>query len=128
MENKQLGQLGTVKSFGIIVSSDLNSDLDLTVPVGCARSVNPHLTPWDWSNFLGSRPLISNGPWRFECSTSKKKDNTRSSQHRNKNTRLSTLTFVENWARNQSGQRAKFPSDRHQLCPAFQPLKRSRRA
>ena len=29
--------------------------------------------PWDWSNFLGSRPLISNGPWRFECSTSKKK-------------------------------------------------------
>ena len=73
MENKQLGQLGTVKSFGIIVSSDLNSDLDLTVPVGCARSVNPHLTPCDWSNFLGSRPLISNGPWRFECSTSKKK-------------------------------------------------------
>ena len=39
MENKQLG---TVKSFGIIVSSDLNSGLDLTVPVGCARSVNPH--------------------------------------------------------------------------------------
>ena len=29
--------------------------------------------PWDSSNFLGSRPLISNGPWRFECSTSKKK-------------------------------------------------------
>ena len=128
VENKQLGQLGTVKSFGIIVSSDPKSDLDLTVPIGCARSVNPHqLTPWDWSNFLGSRPLISNGPTEIWVFNIKKKDNTRSSQQRNKNTRLSTLTLwkigpLPKWPQ------IRVPSDRHQLCPAFQPLKRSRRA
>ena len=105
VENKQLGQLGTVKSFGIIASSDLKSDLDLTVPIGCARSVNPHqLTPWDWSNFLGSRLLISNGPTEIWVFNIKKKDNTRSSQHRNKNTRLSTWTL---W---KIGQKPKWPT------------------
>ena len=58
MENEQLGQLGTVKSFGIIVSSDLKSDLDLTVPIGCARLCeSPPTDPMGLVKLLGLKAV-----------------------------------------------------------------------
>ena len=89
--------------------------------------------PTNWPHGIGQTSWAQGCWWvtaqrRFECSTSRKRI-----IQGHLNTGIKTQDFPH-WhcgklARNQSGQRAKFPSDRHHpQCPAFQPLKRSRRA